>query len=174
MLLLQLIVKLLVSFNIAYGNGGEGGILSPSFSWRNEENQIVKLSDFIGKNKNIALSMIYTECKKTCPMATLKTLKDVESEFKKRNLNLEIVLITFDPEVDTPEVLLKFKKKLSLENNWHLLTGSKDDTRSLAKMIGLGEYWKMDDHILHGYKIVLLNEQGETNKVLDWNHSTIF
>ena len=58
-------------------------------------------------------------------------------------------------------------------NKWHLLTGNKNSTRNLAKAIGVGEYWKMDDHILHGFKILILDNAGNVQSTIDWDHRNV-
>ena len=50
-------------------------------------------------------------------------------------------------------------------SNWHLLTGSEATTKEFAAQIGI-EYWHMDEHILHDFKIVRLNAQGEIEKTI--------
>ena len=164
---LLILILGLISFNCFADS-----ILNSDFTWKNQDNLDVKLTSFLGKK--IALSMFYTECKKTCPMLTMAAFKEIDEFYKKKSESIEFVLVSYDPEVDTPEALLKFKNKLNLDSSkWHLLTGSKDSTRSLAKAIGIGEYWKMDDHILHGFKILILDNAGNVQSTIDWDHRNV-
>ena len=164
---LSLIILAITSFNCSAQS-----LLASDFIWKDQDNHEVKLSSFVGKK--IVLTMFYTECKKTCPMLTMNALKEIEEFYKNKSEPIEFVLVSFDPEADTPEALLKFKNKSNLDSSkWHLLTGTKDSTRELAKSIGLGEYWKMDDHILHGFKIVVLDNTGKTQATIDWDHRDV-
>ena len=90
-----------------------------------------------------------------------------------RYKNIEFVVITLDPENDTPEVLKKFQDHMGLDRHWHFLAGSNKDTRLLANNLGLGDYWKFDDHIMHGFKILILDPSGNILHTLDWDHRTM-
>jgi len=48
-------------------------------------------------------------------------------------------------------------------SNWHLLIGSEATTKEFAALIGI-KYWTMDEHILHDFKTVRLNANGEIEK----------
>lgn len=151
--------------------GADIDIFSTTIEWRDESDKIIKLSEFQGRD--VALTMFYTECKKTCPMLTMNTLKEIEKKYQLKNEPIDLVLITFDPESDKAKELKNFKEKNHLENNWHLLYGSVSSTREIALKLGLGEFWKMDDHILHGFKIYLINKKQETKAIFDWDHRSI-
>jgi protein SCO1/2 len=143
-------------------------IRSNSTEWHDDQNKILKLSDFQGKR--LVVTMSYTACKKTCPTITLAALKDLEKELQKKSLEAEFVIFSFDPENDTPQVLAEFRKKMKLSSpHWHFATGGKDETRAIAKTLGLGNYWDMDEHIIHDFKITMLSPDG-TEQFLDWHH----
>jgi hypothetical protein len=46
-----------------------------------------------------------------------------------------------------------------------LLTGTEVTRKEFADLLGI-KYWYMDDHILHDFKIVRLNAQGEIEKTM--------
>jgi len=168
----KILLKLtLVILACSFSFAGRASLLTDEFSLKDQDNQEVKLSKF--KTKIIALTMFYTECKKTCPMLTLKALKEIESYYQNQAKPIDVVLVTFDPESDTPEALLKYKTKMNLGANWHFLVGSLEDTKKIASNLGMGDYWKMDEHILHGFKILILNPLGEVETTLDWKHPTL-
>lgn len=140
--------------------------------FHDEEGKEVKMSDFLGHPT--VMTMSYTECKKTCPLVTLVTLKKIQAELDAKSRKADIVILSFDPENDTPEVLKKFREKQKLtQPNWHFLTGSNADTRAAAKYLGLDHYWAMDDHILHGFKITIFSAEGDITRVLDWNNHEV-
>ena len=147
-------------------------LLNSDVIWKNQDNKEVKLTSFIGKMT--AVTMFYTECKKTCPLVTMAKLREINEYYAKKNQNIEFILVSFDPESDTPEILHQFQDKNELDSaKWHLLVGNKETTRALAKELGMGEYWKMDDHILHGFKIMIFNDKGELDHTLDWDHKDV-
>jgi protein SCO1/2 len=136
--------------------------------WTDESGQKFTIASL--KGKNVAITMAYSECKKTCPMLTIQTLKDVSALYKKNGSSIELVVASLDPEHDKPAVLKAFKEKKNMDSQWHLLVGSEKITRKLAQDIGFGDYWTMDDHILHGFTMLILDETGKVVKTLDWEH----
>jgi protein SCO1/2 len=140
--------------------------------FKDEANQEVSLSSFFGKKAIVTMS--YSSCKKTCPMMTMATLKKIEKGLTDKNKTAEIVILTFDPEQDTPEVLAAFKKKQGITSpHWHFLTGRPEDLRAVSKVLGLQNYYTMDDHILHDFKISVYSEAGDKIQVLDWDHREV-
>jgi protein SCO1/2 len=147
-------------------------ILESNYTWKDSTDKEFKISDY--KGKRLVLTMSYTACKKTCPLLTMKVLKEISVELEKRKLSAEFIVFSFDPEHDTPAVLAEFvnKQKLNLPN-WHFVTGSKQDTRAIAKTLGLANYWEMDDHILHDFKVTIISPDGNKSKILDWDKHSI-
>lgn len=149
-------------------------ILSNSTIWKDDENKNFVISDLKSQGRWIVITMSYTQCRKTCPLVTLRALRELENEFKKRDIAADFIIISFDPEHDSPKVLAEFKKKQNLVSpQWHLLTGSKDQARAIAKPLGLANYWEMDEHILHSFKVSIINPKRETVQSLDWDHRDV-
>ena len=147
-------------------------IFEQAGSFKDENNKDVQLSSYLGQKAVITMS--YSSCKKTCPMMTMATLKKIEAELQSKKQTAEFVILTFDPEQDTPEVLAAFKKKQGIGSaHWHFLTGREQDLRSVSKFLGLQNYYTMDDHILHDFKISLYSETGEKIRVMDWDHREV-
>lgn len=142
-------------------------ILNSNIVFKNQNNEDVKISQL--KEEFTVLTMVYTECKKTCPQLTIKTLKEIETFFKNKNKNVSLILISLDPEHDTPAELKIFKDKITTSQNWHFLVTNKSNTREISKLLGLGDYWTMDDHIVHGFKITVLDTKNSESKIVDFN-----
>jgi protein SCO1 len=144
-------------------------ILDLTPKWTDENNKTYTMSDF--KNKNIIVTMSYTACKKTCPLTTMATLKKIDNYLNKNKIPFEILIFSFDPENDTPKILAQYKADKKITSpNWHFFTGSLADTKELSKLIGLGEFWAMDDHIIHDFKITAINKNGDLVRTIDWDH----
>ncbi len=127
-------------------------LMQSSVTWTDEQNQAHHLSDW--KSQPLVVSAFYTECKKTCPMVTLAKLKEIQTTLDAKGIKAEFLLVTLNPETDTPETLLKFKKNQNIDHsNWHFLRATDAETRAFAKTLGFGDYWTMDDHIVHNFKI---------------------
>jgi cytochrome oxidase Cu insertion factor (SCO1/SenC/PrrC family) len=140
--------------------------------FRDENDQAFDFSNI--KDKRLVVTMSYTECKKYCPIVTMTKLKEIQKTLEKKGQTAEFILVTMDPETDTPKVISQYKAEKGLTfPNWHFLTGSEKDVRAFSKLVGLSGYWKMDDHILHSIGIYLILPTGQISQKLDWNHRDV-
>ncbi len=94
-----------------------------------------KLSDFRGKI--IVMSFIYTHCPDICP-AISAGFSDLEKKLRERGLDDEVVLVlvSVDPERDTPERLREWMNLYDLEGVY-LLTGDYDDVSRVWNAYGV-------------------------------------
>ena len=147
-------------------------LFTGSWSWQDSDQK-----KFLFENlpkENIVVTMIYSECKKTCPMVTMKLLKELQSKWDISHTPAQFVLITLDPESDKAESRTAFLRKHNLlRDNWHFLSGSIQEIRAASKILGLADFWKMDDHILHGFRITIYDPDHRVKKVLDWDRQDI-
>ena len=95
----------------------------------------VSLSDFRGKV--IAVSFVYTHCPDICPRIVLEMAK-AYTELEKIGLTDEVVfvLVSVDPERDTPEQFREWSKALNAEE-FVYLTGSYEDVSRVWKNYGI-------------------------------------
>ena len=105
-------------------------------SWEKPDGTEIKLEEL--KGKVLTMVMIYTSCKTACPRLTAD-MKDIESKVGKQNSDeLQYVLVSIDPEHDTPERMRAFIKNNKLEGKqWVFLRGSEEDTRELANVLAV-------------------------------------
>jgi protein SCO1 len=83
-----------------------------------------------------------------------------------KKIQIDFMIISLDPKNDTPEAWQQYRISREVDrSNWHLLTGTEASTKEFAALIGI-KYWTMDEHILHDFKIVRLNAQGEIEKAI--------
>ena len=151
----------------SYANSSELSLYHASEKWRDETNKDFFLKSM--KGKKVILAMAYTSCQGTCPMIISK-LKKIEKLFKEKNLQVEVAIITFDPEFDNPERNFSYyRDKMSIKKeNWHFLTGSKNDTRKMSMLLGIKYAVNpQSKSIIHDNKIILINEDGEIEKKLE-------
>ena len=84
----------------------------PNFAFTNQDGKTFHLYDF--KGKYIFVSFIYTRCpmKSMCPLTTSLTMQLVEKWKKLKDKRpLHILIVTLDPQFDTPKVLKNYAKK---------------------------------------------------------------
>jgi len=113
--------------------------------------------------KPMILTMEYSNCRFMCS-TTFTQLKEVQAAADKEKIDIDFMIISLDPDNDTPEAWQQYRKTKNIERgNWHLLTGSKATTKQIAALLGI-KYWSMDENILHDFKVVRLNANGEVEK----------
>lgn len=135
-------------------------IYNLSSKWQNQDNEKVKFKDFIGKNMIVV--MIYTSCKTACPLlvADMKTIKSKIPEDLLKETNL--VLVSIDPEVDTPEKLNQFAKTNKMYGDpWIFLRGSEDDTKEFANVLFMKYKEISPMNFSHSNIISIFNKRGE-------------
>lgn len=91
------------------------------------------------KGKTVVLTDFMTLCQEVCPITTAQ-LTQVDKKVTKAGLadKVEFVLITVDPQRDTPEQLHAYRSFAKLPANFSLLTGAPDNLTKLWKYLGVG------------------------------------
>ena len=131
------------------------------YSFTNDQARTVHLSEWRGKP--LILTMEYSNCRFMCT-TTFSKMKAIQTAADQKNIQIDFMIISLDPKNDTPQAWQQYRISRDVDrSNWHLLTGSEATTKEFAALIGI-KYWIMDEHILHDFKIVRLNAQGEIEK----------
>lgn len=139
--------------------------------WTDDSGTAVELAAFRGHP--VVLTMFYTECSSACPI-TLAKLRDIEKAFAQRSMDFQIVLVSYDSRQDTPRRLARFRRREMLPaERWHLLSGAAPSVGRLAHRLGLGSYLDLGEHIVHSFRIVLLDQDGVVRKALDARHDKV-
>lgn len=128
--------------------------------WQNQEGKEMKLKDL--KGKNLVVAMIFTSCQTACPLL-VADMKKVESKIDAKKLKeTSLVLITIDPENDTPEVLKKYAQQRNMEDEpWIFLRTDLESTREFANVLAV-KYKKITPIIFsHSNIISIFNKKGE-------------
>ena len=75
---------------------------------------------------------------------------------------VDFLLVSIDPERDTPEVLREYRAKHQLgTEHWTLLRGNSDSVKQLAEMVGFQFYPGMEKQFAHSLVITILDGNGE-------------
>jgi protein SCO1/2 len=80
-------------------------IPAPNFTFTDAEGQEVQLSDYLGQI--VLLYFGYTFCPDVCP-TTLSDLKRVQNQVDESGENVQMIMITVDPERDTPDKIAEY------------------------------------------------------------------
>jgi len=144
-------------------------LFQDKLAWVDEQGAPVTFEKWRGKT--VFLTLGYTTCKKICPL-TIQKLKEIETRLLEKKESAEFVFVTIDPEVDTPESLSIFRNHVGAGEHWHFLSANIDTTYKLGKLL-YTEFLKVDDHVLHKYKIWKIGPGGEIEGSLNWEHHDI-
>jgi protein SCO1/2 len=120
----------------------------------------VRLADLKGRPTLVA--MFYANCPTVCPRLIVE-LKGIEERLPEdKRGQLRVVLISFDPERDTPKVLSDFAKNWKMDpQRWQLWSGA------VAASLGVRYRSTPEGEISHSAPIVLLNTEGEIDTRLE-------
>ncbi|HYL03421.1 MAG TPA: SCO family protein [Steroidobacteraceae bacterium] len=126
-------------------------------SWRDDRGQPFDLRSLQGRA--VLLTMAYATCHRVCP-ATISHLQQLQHDFDRRGLRAEFLVVGYDPDADDPAAWYQYRRTRHLtRDNWHFLTGTRDEVAQIARQLGF-EFWKMDEHVIHDSRIVYFDEHG--------------
>ena len=104
--------------------------------WTNQDGQDIELKDLRGKV--LVMVMIYTSCKSACPRLTAD-MRNIEAKIPEEYKDkVQLVLVSIDPEVDTPKRLKDFSIKNKMTgNHWVFLRSNEENTREFAAVLAV-------------------------------------
>jgi cytochrome oxidase Cu insertion factor (SCO1/SenC/PrrC family) len=105
-------------------------------------NQINFYSDLV-KGKTVAINFIFTTCTTICPPLTA-TFRRVQQDLKTKAVDAQLISVSVDPTIDTPERLRDYAAKFRAEPGWTFVTGSKSEIDSLLQALGVAVANKND------------------------------
>ena len=95
------------------------------------------------KGKSVAINFVFTTCTAICP-SLAATFRRVQQEARTRGVDVQLISVSVDPVVDTPERLHAFAKKFKAEAGWTFVTGDKAEIDSLLQALGAAVVNKND------------------------------
>ena len=128
--------------------------------WTNQDGKNIEMKDL--KGKVLVMVMIYTSCKAACPrlVADMRNIESRLSEDVKENVQL--VLVSIDPEVDTPKRLKSFSIENKMDGNqWVFLRSTEENTREFAAVLAVNYKKVSPIDFSHSNIISVFNTEGE-------------
>ncbi len=116
----------------------------------------------IHRGHPVLITMFYGSCPMTCPLL-IDTLKAVERTTPAaQRKDLRVLLISVDPENDTPAVLAELAHQRRIDTTrWTLARGDERTVRKIAALLNI-QYRKLPDGSYnHSSIITMLSAQGE-------------
>jgi len=133
----------------------------PDFALWNQDEQLVTRDTL--KGKPIVITFIFTRCMvaKMCPATTAK-MERLQREAAEAGItDAHFILVTFDPEYDSPTVLKAYGDQRGFnEENTMLLTGDPEAIDDLMKQFGILTI-EEDDTINHTSSTLLVDDKGK-------------
>jgi protein SCO1 len=105
------------------------------FNLVNQDNEAVTEKDFLGKPALIYFGFTY--CPDICPLS-LQTMRLALEEAGPAGQNIQPILISLDPERDTPAALKPYVQSAGFPNGLVGLTGTLEQTTAAAKAFKVG------------------------------------
>jgi protein SCO1/2 len=130
-----------------------------SSAWRDQRGAEVRLPSLAGKVRVVA--MVYTSCQATCPLI-VGDLKRIEASIPaERRDDVGFVLVSIDPERDSPERMAQWAARTQLDPaRWTLLAGGADEVREVAAVLGVRYQPQADGELAHTNAITVLDPAG--------------
>lgn len=126
---------------------------------KDQSGQVMRFADAAGSVR--LASMFYASCGYVCPLL-IEQIRAIETQLESdQKRDLSVLLISLDPEQDTPEALSKLARDRSLDlQRWTLARPQPGDLRKLSAVMGV-QYRQQDDgEINHSTVISLLDAEG--------------
>lgn len=128
--------------------------------WTSQNGEDLEMKDL--KGKVLVMVMIYTSCKAACPrlVADMRNIEQRLPENIKDDVTL--VLVSIDPEVDTPKRLKAFAVENKMDSNqWLFLRSTEANTREFAAVLAVNYKKIAPLDFSHSNIISVFNADGE-------------
>lgn len=127
-------------------------------TWTDQRGERRPLDSLTGRVQ--VVGMVYTSCAYACPRMILD-MKRIEGALGP-DQDVGFVIVTIDPERDTPERLAEYAKGARLDpDRWTLLHGADGDILELAALLGV-QYRRMaNGEFVHSNLLTVLDPMGQ-------------
>ncbi|TDS58823.1 SCO family protein [Myroides indicus] len=128
--------------------------------WTNQEGQDIELKELNGNV--LVMVMIYTSCKAACPRL-VADMRNIEKQVAASGkAPIKYILVSIDPETDTPERLKAFAQENQMNGNqWIFLRSTNENTREFAAILAVNYKRISPLDFSHSNIISVFNTQGE-------------
>jgi len=134
-------------------------VLQQDGAFTDQSGKVFHLADRRGHVQ--VVSMFYSSCKYTCPLMIDSALGIEHALTPPQRDALRILLVSFDPQRDTPMVLEALAVKRHLDTQrWTLARSDDGSVRKLAALLGVRYRRLADGDFNHTSGLILLDAEG--------------
>ena len=131
--------------------------------WTTQNGDNIELKDL--KGNVLVVVMIYTSCKTACPIL-IKDIREirkrVDEQAGDKRKQVKYLLVSIDPETDTPEHLKAFAKERQMDDEqWLFLRSNEEQTREFAAVLAVNYKQISPVDFSHSNIISVFNKKGE-------------
>lgn len=128
--------------------------------WTTQNGNEIELKELRGKV--LVMVMIYTSCKAACPRL-VADMRNIEKKIPKElSDKVQYIMVSIDPEVDTPERLKAFAKENQMDNEkWLFLRSNDEQTREFSAVLAVNYKRISPMDFSHSNIISVFNAEGE-------------
>lgn len=142
------------------GKYPEKSIYRLSSSWTTDAGKPIRLDSLQGKP--VVLALFFSNCQHSCPFL-VRDMQAMQNALSPRAADkTQFLLVSIDPERDTPAALKAFRSKLRLPaERWMLVTGGTDSVRQVAEKLSFSYSAGSKTQFSHSLLVTVLDGKGQ-------------
>ena len=141
------------------GKYPEKSIYRLSSTWVTDARKEIRLDSLRGKP--VVMALIFTNCQHSCPFIVREMMSLQSALTKRASDKTQFLLVSIDPERDTPEVLRAFRAKHRIPaERWMLVTGATESVRQLAEKLSFSYAPGSKLQFAHSLLVTVLDDKG--------------
>jgi len=106
------------------------------------------------------ITFFYGGCTTMCPLIVSDVHRTLDALPQTERDALTVVLVTIDPERDTPARLRALAEERGMPSSWRLVSGSPADVRTLASTLGMTYREMPDGSFAHAALYTVMDREG--------------
>ena len=109
----------------------------------------------------VVVSMFYATCPNVCPVL-ISTIQMMERKLPADELaNLRVILVSLDPQTDTPEILNRVAVEHHIDlDRWKLTRATPQDVRKIAAVLGVQYRQLPNGEFSHTSVLTFVDDEG--------------
>jgi protein SCO1/2 len=104
----------------------------PKVTLINRHEEEIQIVELLGDQHSVLLQFIFSTCATICPVMNA-AFASAQDALEKIDPEYSLVTISIDPEQDTPRALDAYAKRFHAREQWHFLTGTREDIAKVQR-----------------------------------------